>query len=85
MPSGEGYEILSDKNEGSMQFKKLVYQGMRLVGAMFMNVELDPGVILYLIRNKVDLRGYKQHLFEQPLDFGRWLMLESEEGSIGHV
>jgi phenylglyoxylate dehydrogenase epsilon subunit len=85
MPSGEGYEILSDKNEGSMQFKKLVYQGMRLVGAMFMNVELDPGVILYLIRNKVDLRGYKQQLFEQPLDFGRWLMLESEEGSIGHV
>ena len=79
MPAGNNYEVLSENNEKSSQFKKLVFNGGRLVGAMFVNVELDPGVILYLIRKKVDLTDYKTILFKQPREISRWLMLETEQ------
>lgn len=79
MPESDGYQILTDKNERKSQFKKLVYDGERLVGAMFINANLDPGVMLYLIRNKVNVGAYKQLLFQQPREISRWLMLETEK------
>jgi len=79
MPTGSEYQVLSHKDEKTNQFKKLVYDGDRLVGAMFLNVELDPGVMLYLIERGVDIGAYKQQLFEQPGETSRWLMLETEQ------
>ena len=81
--AGNGYQVFAEKDDKKAQFKKLIYEGERLVGAMFINVDLDPGVILYLIRKKVDIGNYKQVLFEQPKEISRWLMLEKErEGTI---
>ncbi|MFC1955139.1 NAD(P)/FAD-dependent oxidoreductase [Chloroflexota bacterium] len=77
--SGNGYEVFVAKDDKKAQFKKLIYEGEWLVGAVFINVDLDPGVILYLIRNKVNIGDHKQVLFEQPKDIGRWLMLEKEK------
>jgi len=79
MPTDKRYQVLTEKDNQKPQFKKLVYEGDRLVGAMFLNVDLDPGVILYLMRKKVDISDYKQLLFEQPREISRWLMLETEE------
>jgi len=45
---------------------------------VFFNVDLDPGVILYLIEKRVDIGAYKQVLFEQTRETSRWLMLETE-------
>ena len=77
--SGSGYQVFVEKDGKKAQFKKLIYEGDRLVGAMFINVDLDPGVILYLIRNKVNISNHKQVLFEKPKEIGRWLMLEKEK------
>ena len=79
MPEGNGYQILTEKDQQKPQFKKLVYDGDRLVGGMFLNVDLDPGVMLYLMRKKVDVGDYKQLLSEQPREISRWLMLETEK------
>ncbi len=79
MPNGDGYEVYSEEDARGSRFKKLVYAGDRLVGAMFLNIELDPGLILYLIRNRVDISAHKQRLFEQPKEISRGLMLDSEK------
>jgi len=79
MPADTRYEVLKEQDEKKAQFKKLVFDEDKLVGGMFLNVDLDPGVLLYLIRKKVDVSAYKQLLFEQPKEMSRWLMLETEQ------
>jgi len=79
MPQNNDYEVITDTNKEKARYWKLVYQGNRLVGTMFLNVDLDPGVILYLIRKRVDISDYKERLFEQTRDISRWLMMETEE------
>lgn len=78
LATGNGYQVFVKKDAENSQFKKLVFDGDQLVGAMFINIDLDPGIILYLIRKKVDIGDYKQLLFEQPIEISRWLMLEKE-------
>jgi len=60
------------------RFKKMIFQGDHLVGAMMLNVPVDPGVMLYLIRNKVPLGALAPILFEQPREISRLLMMEEE-------
>jgi len=79
MPADNRYEVLEEQDEKKAQFKKLVFDEGKLVGGMFLNVDLDPGVLLYLIRKRVDVSDYKQLLLEQPREISRWLMMESEE------
>jgi hypothetical protein len=45
---------------------------------MFLNVDVNPGLILYLIEKRVDIGAYKQMLFEQPGEVSRWLVQEAE-------
>ena len=45
--------------------KKLIFDGDRLVGAMFINETVDPGIILHLIKKRVDMATYKQALIER--------------------
>jgi len=79
MPADNHYEVLKEQDKKQAQFKKLVYDEGKLVGGMFLNVDLDPGVFLYLIRKKVDVSDYKKLLFDQPREISRWLMMETEE------
>lgn len=78
MPAGDNYQVLTKKDKRKAQFKRLVYDGDRLVGAMFINTDLDPGVIMYLIRNRIDIGLHKQQLFQQPRETSLWLMQEAE-------
>ena len=64
-PAGAGYEILAEKDAGKARYKKLVFKDNRLAGAMLINVDCDPGVLLYLIREKLDLGEEKRQLFEK--------------------
>ena len=71
-------QILEEANDDSKTFKKFVFQQDRLVGAMFMNHEIDPGVIRYLIEKRIDLGQYKDMLLEKPREISRWLMIDTE-------
>ena len=71
-------EVLEQKDEKQKRVKKLIFQGNRLVGAMFLNVDVDPGVILYLVEKRLDIGQYKQMLFDRTRDVSLWLGLETE-------
>ena len=77
--TGEGYEIVAEKDVKKARYKKLVFKDNRLVGAMFINEPVDPGVLLSLMRNRVDVAEHKKQLFEKPQEVGRFLMLLTEE------
>ena len=57
--------VLKMKDDQRRRFKKLVFQGDKLVGAMFVNEAADPGVLLHLIRKRTDLSSYKEALFDR--------------------
>ena len=73
------YEVFKEVDEEHRRFRKLVFQGDKLVGAMLANVDADPGTFHYLVRNQVKIGERKEALFEKPRDIGRWLMLENEK------
>ncbi|MGD0919360.1 MAG: FAD-dependent oxidoreductase [Thermodesulfobacteriota bacterium] len=74
MPSNSSYEVLEEKSDIRKRFKRLVFKGDRLQGAMFFNVDADPGTIRYLIEKKVDLRSHKEALLEKTDKMGLWLV-----------
>jgi len=70
----DGYEIDKMFFPGGGVYQKLVFQGEVLVGAIGINVTLDPGVILNLIRRKVLLGNVKSEFVVKPLEMSRQLM-----------
>lgn len=71
-------QIKSHADHRNRQFKELVFLGDKLVGARFLDVEVDPGVMRYVIEKGLNLKAYGEALFESPKDVSRWLMLRSE-------
>ena len=78
MASGKDVQELKDKDDKQKKFKKLVFQEDRLIGATLVNVDADPGIILYLIRKQVNIGPHKELLFNRLKEISRWLMLETE-------
>lgn len=78
-PSSPDGVVLQDADDGSRRYKKLVFEGGRLVGAVFVNVPLDPGTVLYLIQNRLRLKGKEEALFADPRAVARALMLAAEK------
>ncbi len=76
VPSGsaKGLEVDFQYSPAGLRYQKLVFKGDRLVGAMGVNSDLDPGVLLQLIRRKVDLGGIKKQFAAEPAKLGRMLM-----------
>ncbi len=58
-------EVIKQKDDRNRRFKKLVLDRDRLIGAMFINENIEPGVILYLIKKRIDLAPHKEALFER--------------------
>src|SRR3990170_4299480 len=82
-PSTPGGVVIKDTDDGSRRYKKLVFEDGRLIGAVFVNVPLDPGTILYLIQNHLRMRGNEEALLSRPREVARALMLEAEkEGTV---
>ena len=72
-------QVMEEKDDQRKYFKRLVFQDDRLVGAMFLNTEVDPGVIRYLIENRVSVAGHKDLLFNKTKETARWLMIQAEK------
>jgi len=78
----DGYETDKMLLPTSCMYQKLVFDGDFLVGAVGINVTLDPGVIVNIIRLKIDLKGRKSEFASNPLDMSRRIMWDSWRGSI---
>ena len=63
--SGKSVKVIKEKDKAKYKFKKLIFDGDRLVGAMFINERIDPGIILHLIKKRVDMALYKQALIDR--------------------
>ena len=74
-------EVLEKKEDKRRYFKRLVFRNSNLIGAMFLNEEVDPGVIRYLIEHTVPIGEHKELLFEKTKEVSRWLMLKTEEAA----
>jgi phenylglyoxylate dehydrogenase epsilon subunit len=80
-----GLEVLKEVDREKGQFKKLSFRDGRLMGAEFINIEVDPGVILYLIKNRLEIGTVMEQLFLKPAEVSRWLMLKNEMEAVGKV
>ncbi len=78
MAQAPGLEIMKERDETAGTFKKMVFRNGALVGAMFLNVEVDPGVLLYLMKERVSVENCKGALFEKLGAVGLGLMMENE-------
>jgi phenylglyoxylate dehydrogenase epsilon subunit len=77
--SSNGDEVLTERDDDKREYGKIVCRENRLVGANFFNVDLDGGVLQYLIKNRIDISASKSRLLEQPKEVGLWLMHEAEK------
>lgn len=75
-------QVLEEIDKKTRQYKRLVFNDGRLIGATFLDVEIDPGVILYLIKKRIAISGYNQALFEDTANISRWLMLKAEKNMV---
>lgn len=80
LENGKSLEVMKDMDKNKGWFKKLAFQDNRLVGAEFVNIEVDPGVVLYSIKNRLNIGKDKELLFQKPIDMSRYLMLKNERG-----
>ncbi len=73
-PQGSNAQVLKQKDDEKRIFRKLILEGDKLVGGMFLNEKIDPGIVLYLIQRRVDMTPYRDALFArtQPLS-NPWL------------
>ena len=78
MPTNGGFEVFEEKSDAGKRFKRLVFKEDKLQGAMFLNANVDPGTIRYLIEKNVDLRSHKDGLLERTGEMGPWLVDRAE-------
>ncbi len=77
--SSDGHEVLVERDDDKREYGKIVCRENRLVGANFFNIDLDGGVLQYLIRNRIDIGPSKGQLLKQPKEVSLWLMHEAEK------
>jgi phenylglyoxylate dehydrogenase epsilon subunit len=75
----DGDEARVEKIEDKGIYKKIIYKGGRLLGATFLDINLHSGVIQYLIKKRVEIRGYEEGLIRMPVEISLWLMHEAEK------
>lgn len=79
MLDGNGFQILTDKDDRKKQYRKLALKDGRLVGAAFIDVDLVPGTIQYLIRKRIDVGQDAELLLRKPKETGTRFMLKAEK------
>lgn len=74
-----GPTTLEREWSGARRYQRLIVEDSQLVGGVFVNVAVDPGVILSLVRNRVELSEKDAELLvEAPGHYGRKMMLRQE-------
>lgn len=72
--TSDGLEVDRMTSPASQRYQKLVFQDDRLVGALSINTDLDPGVMFEVIRRRIDLKDMKARFVDHPQETGRVLM-----------
>ncbi len=67
-PEQEGYEVLKILDKGKGVYKKIVLKDSRVVGIILLNSIERAGVYGLLIRERIDVKGFKDQLLRD--DFG---------------
>jgi phenylglyoxylate dehydrogenase epsilon subunit len=70
----DGLEVDRVSSPASQRYQKLLFQNDRLVGALSINTDLDPGVMFEVIRRRIDLKDMKAQFVDHPQETGRILM-----------
>ena len=58
-------QVYKQTDRRKRTFKKLVFEGDVLVGGMFLNEKTDPGIMLHLIKERINLASHKEALLER--------------------
>jgi phenylglyoxylate dehydrogenase epsilon subunit len=77
MPS-DGEQVLVEKGVDKRGYRKIICKDGKLVGAAFVDTELNGGVIQYLIKKRVDISEHTKNLVRSPRETSLWLMREAE-------
>jgi phenylglyoxylate dehydrogenase epsilon subunit len=73
-PAPEGAENLITSDPAKNVYRRIVLKDGRLMGAVGINVALDPGILWQLILRKVDLTPVREAFLADPLATGRSIM-----------
>jgi len=71
---GEGCEVEKVSLPEDFKYQKLVFKEDQLVGASGINSDLDPGIMVQLIRRKAYLGDVKARFCASPTDISRVMM-----------
>ncbi len=72
--NGKGYRIEKTISPSANVYQKMVFQGNVLVGMTAVNSNLDPGIIMNLIKGRVDLEEGCPEFVGNPFNVSRRLM-----------
>ena len=75
----EGDEVVVGEDDSAGAYKKIIYRDGRLLGAAFLDTDVEAGVFQYLIRRRVDIGSFKERLIQAPREASLWLMREAEK------
>lgn len=73
-PSADGYEVLTASDPRQNTYRRLVFRGDLLVGAVLINRIEQGGVLMSLITNEVALRIPKERLLSPSFNYRQLLM-----------
>ncbi len=68
-PESEGYEVLSRFHARSRQYRKLVFKGDSLVGAVLVNGIEQGGLLVSLIQREIPVRAPREAMLEPGFNF----------------
>ncbi|MFQ6057791.1 MAG: NAD(P)/FAD-dependent oxidoreductase [Anaerolineae bacterium] len=74
-PPNEGYEVYATRRDGT--YRKLVFHGDRLVGAIFVGDIEGAGVYTALIREQADVGPFKEDLTRRGFGYAHFLRVQS--------
>jgi phenylglyoxylate dehydrogenase epsilon subunit len=76
-PNGKDrFQVHETHSPSKRRYLKFVFDGNILAGVMGIDSDLDPGILLQMIRRKIPLDGNKKEFLEKPLEMGRKLMCQ---------
>jgi len=64
-----GNELETYQRREKKSYSKIVVRDGRLVGAIFINVDIDPGAHLFAIERKAEVTGLKDVLLSDSLSY----------------
>jgi len=74
----EGDETITREDRNGREYMRIVFREGRMVGANFLNADVDAGVVRGLIMKRVEVGKYKDLLRKKPREAALSLMLDTE-------